>query len=180
MKGGHYQLEDGEWELHTREGLIRVASSPIDEAWLGALDLHDDIVDRLAPAYDPFVVPILAFPDMDHDEAIAKLARRKRVNLLWRPDLPPETIAKILRSQPVRKTLSQQRISREVEAVTDGLIILDQGQLGAAAAGCAKTSYECPEMEPEPPAKVLRITLARSVILEAKAKDITIRHITRR
>ena len=180
MKGGHYQLEDGEWELHTREGLIRVASSPIDEAWLGALDLHDDIVDRLAPAYDPFVVPILAFPDMDPDEAIVKLARRKRVNLLWRPDSSPEAIAEVLRSQPVHKPLPWSRICQEVEAVTDGLIILDQGQLGAAAAGCAKTSYECPEMEPEPPAKVLRITLARSVILEAKAKDITIRHITRR
>ena len=51
------------------------------EAWLAALDLHDDIVDKLAPAYDPFILPVLCFPDMQPDEQIEKLARRKC--LLW-------------------------------------------------------------------------------------------------
>ena len=43
VKGGRYLLIDGEWYLKTRDGVQPVRSSPLDEAWLGALDLHDDI-----------------------------------------------------------------------------------------------------------------------------------------
>ena len=57
---------------HPGQRSIPIASSPIDEAWLAALDLHDDIVDKLAPAYDPFVLPVLCFPDMQPDEQIEK------------------------------------------------------------------------------------------------------------
>ena len=183
VKGGIYRLQDGEWELHTRDGPLHVASSPIDEAWLGALDLHDDIADRLAPAYDPFVVPILAFPDMDPDEAITKLARRKRVNLLWRPDPTTEAIAEILRSQPVRKPLSMQRISREVETITDGLIVLDQGQLGAdvsTASNFSTTSESCPEATPASVSKLLRLNVAGVTVLEARAREVRIQYITKR
>ena len=45
VKGGHYLLIDGEWHLRTRRGLKAVDASPLDEAWLGALDLHDDIAE---------------------------------------------------------------------------------------------------------------------------------------
>ena len=43
VKGGRYLLIDGEWYLKTRDGVQPVESCPLDEAWLGALDLHDDI-----------------------------------------------------------------------------------------------------------------------------------------
>ena len=181
VKGGHYELQEGEFSLHTRDGLIRVASSPIDEAWLGALDLHDDIVDRLAPAYDPFVVPILAFPDMDPDEAIEKLARRKRVNLLWRSDTPSEAVAEILRSQPVLKPLPWSRIRCEVEAITDGLIILDEGQPGDVvdASGCPAISDACREA-PASTSKILRINVAGAPLLAARTRDIIVRHVAKR
>ena len=75
---------------------------------------------------------IMAFPDMDPNEAIEKLARRKRVCLIWKVDSPAE------------------RIIREVNAVTDGLVHLDQCETGevAAAASCPELSNICPYVDP--------------------------------
>ena len=177
-------MQDGEWELHTRNGVVHVTSSPIDEARLGALDLHDDIAERLGPAYDPFVMPILAFPDMDPDEAIVKLARRKRVNLLWRSDSPPEAIAEVLRSQLVHKPLPWSRVCQEVDAITDGLIVLDQGTTVdadvSAAANSPTTSESCPKATPAPTSKLLRLSVAGVPVLEAKVREIRIQQITKR
>ena len=53
VKGGHYLLIDGEWHLHTRRGLKAIDNSPLDEAWLGALDLHDDIEELADTDYNP-------------------------------------------------------------------------------------------------------------------------------
>ena len=43
MKGGRYLIIDGDWHLKARDGVQPSAASPLDEAWLGVLDLHDDI-----------------------------------------------------------------------------------------------------------------------------------------
>ena len=62
VKGGRYALVDGEWRLKTRDSVKPIAASPLDEAWLAALDLHDDIEetggDRLQPlCHSGAVVP---------------------------------------------------------------------------------------------------------------------------
>ena len=77
LKGGHYLLIDGEWYLKTRNGLVPIETSPLDEAWLAALDLHDDIEERAATPYNPYVIPVLVFSDMEPDPVIEALARRK-------------------------------------------------------------------------------------------------------
>ena len=80
VKGGHYQLVNGEWHLKTRDGAKAVGACPLDEAKLGALDLHDDIRDRACTPYNPFVIPVLTFPDMtEPDPNIENLAKRKGV-----------------------------------------------------------------------------------------------------
>ena len=84
VKGGHYLLIDGDWHLKTRNGLVPIEKSPLDEAWLAALDLHDDIEERAAALYNPYVIPVLAFADMEPDPVIEGLARRKGVYLIWR------------------------------------------------------------------------------------------------
>lgn len=179
IKGGSFELIDAEFHRHTREGLVHVASSPIDEAWLGALDLHDEIAEKAGVPYDPFVVPILALPDMDPDVGIENLARRKRVRLLWRSDAPAEAVAEVLRSQPVRKRLTWERIAREVEAVTDGLILLDKRQ-PVAETSDADDMILSPEVETKvSPSRLLRINAAGVPVLEARARDITV-HYTRR
>ena len=134
VKGGRYLLIDGEWYLKTLAGVQPVRSSPLDEAWLGALDLHDDIEELAETAYNPFVIPVLIFPGMERDEAIAKLARRKGVYLLWGPGDPVAGFEEVSWKRGVSDALSAERISREVYAVTDGLIRLD-GARGDADAG---------------------------------------------
>ena len=182
VKGGHYQLANGEFELHTQGRVEPIASSPIDEAWLAALDLHDDIVDKIAPAYDPFVVPVLCFPDMKPDEQIEKLARRKRVCLLWQCDQPDKRLQEILLAQPVRSALPTSRISREVFGVTDGLINLNMmDNAKASDVSCPERSDSSAELDPATPAtKRLLVSLGNLVLIEARARIIKVNTTVRR
>ena len=56
-----------------------IYSCPLDETKIAALDLHDDIQERAETVYNPFVLPIIVFPDMERNEAIDNLAQRKGV-----------------------------------------------------------------------------------------------------
>ncbi len=137
VKGGRYVLVDGEWHLRTRRGLMAVDASPLDEAWLGALDLHDDIAELAETGYNPFVTAALAFPDMEPDTDMANLARRKAVHLLWGDD-PVGQLEQIVRERSVAPALDAERISREVQAVSDGLIRL----------GCAEGEHDAHAAQP--------------------------------
>ena len=121
VKGGRYLLIDGEWRLKTRDGVKLIESCPLDEAWLAALDLHDDIKEKAQTGYNPFVIPVLVFPDMESDPAIESLAKRKGVYVIWGTEHLMIDLAEIIRSRRVSDTLSMERIGREVYAVTDGL-----------------------------------------------------------
>ena len=124
VKGGRYLLIDGDWHLKTRDGVQTISTSPLDEAWLAALDLHDDIEELAETAYNPFIIPVLVFPDMEPDPAIKNLARRKGVHLVWRTDDLMADLIAIVRRRGVPASLTMERIGREVEDVTDGLIRL--------------------------------------------------------
>ena len=126
VKGGRYLLIDGEWYLKTREGNKHVRSCPLDETKLAALDLHDDIKECAQTAYNPFVIPVLVFPDMDPDPAIKKLASRKGVHLVWRTGDLMADLEEIVRSRRVSEALGMDRIAGEVHGVTDGLICLEK------------------------------------------------------
>ena len=135
VKGGRYALVDGEWRLKTRDSVKPIDVSPLDEAWLAALDLHDDIEELAEAGYNPFVIPALLFPDMEPDPAIEALARRKGVRLVWRTDDLMADLIAIVRRRGVPAALTMERIGREVYAVTDGLIQL-------AETGLAETVRE--------------------------------------
>ena len=178
VKGGWHELVDGDWMLLKRDGPILLADSPIDEAWLGALDLHDEIQEKLRPPYDPFVVPILVLPDMEPDPSIAALAQRKRVNIIWNTADTAKAVAEILRSQPVRAPLPWERIRAEVDVATDGVIQLadvDVAQNRDRFNGCTGKSYNSPHGVPAPEIKTLRIAVAGVPVIEARAKEITVR-----
>ena len=178
VKGGQHQLANGEWMLLKRDGPILLADSPIDEAWLGALDLHDEIQERIRPPYDPFVVPVLALPDMEPDASIAALAQRKRVNIIWRTADTAKSVADVLRSQRVRAPLPWERIRTEVDVVTDGLIQLadvDAAQNRDHVTGCTRKPYHSPQGVPAPEIKTLRIAVAGVPVIEARAKEIIVR-----
>ena len=126
VKGGRYLLIDGDWYLRKREGLDSVPSCPLDEAKLGALDLHDDIEERARTSYNPYVIPVLLFPDMtEPDDDIENLAERKGVYVVWGMDNLLDDLERIVRSRRVCDRLAMERIAAEVLAVTDGQIRLD-------------------------------------------------------
>ena len=126
VKGGRYLLIDGEWCLKTREGSRLVKSCPLDEAKLAALDLHDDIAERACTPHNPYVIPVLSFPDMtEPDAAIESMARRKGVYVVWGTKNLLSDLEDIVRSRSVCDQLTMERIAAEVLAVTDGQIRLD-------------------------------------------------------
>ena len=133
VKGGRYLLIDGEWYLKTRDGVKLIESCPLDETKLAALDWHDDIKELAETRYNPFVVPVLIFPDMEPDEAIERLARRKGVYVIWGTGHLMTDLERIVGSRRVSDRLPAERIAGEVFAVTDGLIRLSQA--GDAVAG---------------------------------------------
>ena len=126
VKGGRYLLIDGEWYLKTRDGVKLIESCPLDETKLAALDLHDDIKELAETRYNPYVIPVLVFPDMEPDEAIESLAKRKGVYVIWGVGNLLADLEEIVRSRRVSDTLPAERIAGEVLAVTDGLIRLSQ------------------------------------------------------
>ena len=133
VKGGRYLLIDGEWYLKTRHGVQLVKSCPLDETKLAALDLHDDIKECAQTVYNPYVIPVLMFPDMEPDRAIEQLARRTGVYVIWGVGNLLADLAEIVRSRRVSEALGMDRIAREVHAVTDGLIRLEKFEKGCAA-----------------------------------------------
>ena len=132
VKGGRYLLIDGELRLRGRDGVRPVKSCPLDEAKLAALDLHDDIEERARTRYNPYVIPVLLFPDMDPDEATENLARRKGVYVVWGVEDLLADLDRIVHSRRVSDRLAMDRVAAEVLAVTDGQIRLDTagGEIG--------------------------------------------------
>ena len=144
VKGGHYLLIDGEWYLKTRNGLVPIETSPLDEAWLAALELHDDIEERAATPHNPYVIPVLVFGDMEPDPVIEALARRKGVYLVWRTDDLVADLSAVVRGREVPGALSPDRICREVCAVTDGMIRLGDAREVEAPARAARPVAKSP------------------------------------
>ena len=175
VKGGRYLLIDGEWRLKTRDGVQPVRSSPLDEAWLGALDLHDDIEELAETAYNPFVIPVLAFPDMAPDEAIRNLAKRKGVYPVWGTGHLMADLAEIVRSRGVHQLLTAARIADEVFAVTDGLIRLSQTGGGAAAGGAEPAGSVRIRNRPG----VLRLTVGGTTVITIRSNAVRCRVVKR-
>ena len=144
VKGGHYLLIDGEWYLKTRNGPVPIETSPLDEAWLAALELHDDIEDRAATPHNPYVIPVLVFADMEPDPVIERLARRKGVYLVWRTDDLVAALSAVVQGRKVSGALSADRVRREVCAVTDGLIRLGEAREEEVRARAAKPFTKSP------------------------------------
>ena len=165
VKGGRHLLIDGEWRLKTRYGVKLIESCPLDEAKLGALDLHDDIAERACTPYNPYVIPVLIFPDMEPDPAIESLARRTGVYVIWGVLNLMTDLETIVRSRSVSDTLPAERIAGEVLAITDGLIRLSRtgdAEAGDEAEGEASISgWERPG--------ALRLTVGGTTVLTIRS-----------
>ena len=169
VKGGIYVLINGQWYLKKRDGLRPVTSCPMDETKLAALDLHDDIEELDVTHNNPFVLPVLVFPDMEPDAAIENLAKRAGVYVIWGVrDLLPD-LEKIVRSRRVAEVLGMERIAGEVHAVTDGLIRLEKVGKGG---GVGEAEQTVPVTERRRCAGGLRLTLIGVDVTIARARDV--------
>ena len=162
VKGGIYVLIDGELRLRTRDGVRPVKVCPLDETKLGALDLHDDIEERARTPYNPYVIPMLVFPDMEPDEDIANLAQRKGVYVVWGVDNLLTDLERIVRSRRVSAQLAMESMAAEVLALTDGQIRLE----GAVEEEASK--------RPRRPL-VLSLTVGGRNILQVRAEEVHVR-----
>ena len=169
VKGGRYLLIDGDWHLKTREGNKHVRSCPLDETKLAALDLHDDIKECAQTVYNPYVIPVLVFPDMEPDRAIEQLAKRTGVYVIWGVGNLLADLEEIVRSRRVSEALGMDRIAGEVHAVTDGLICLERlGKRCVADAGDQPVSVS----ERRQYTGTLRLTLVGVDVTTTRARGV--------
>ena len=169
VKGGRYLIIDGEWYLKTREGNKHVRSCPLDETKLSTLDLHDDIKELAETVYNPFVIPVLLFPDMDPDPAIEQLARRAGVYVIWGVGNLLADLEEIVRSRRVSEALGMDRIAGEVHVVTDGLICLERFEKRCVA-GAAAQPVSVSERRQY--TGTLRLTLVGVDVTTTRARDV--------
>ena len=66
VKGGRYRVDRGSWHLITQEGEGR-KPSPAKQSWESSLQLHHYLQEPLPAGRNPFIVPILAFLDLERD-----------------------------------------------------------------------------------------------------------------
>lgn len=170
VKGGRYLIVDGEWHLKRRDGLLHVESCPLDETKLAALDLHDDIAELAQTTYyNPFVVPVLVLPDMEPDDAISSLAKRRGVYLVWGADHLMADLMGIARSRGRRHPLAAARIADEVFAITDGLIRLSRGTGDTPEFG---EDEEARSADGRSPTGVMRVTAGGKVVITVRSDNI--------
>ena len=169
VKGGRYLLIDGEWYLKTRTGIKSVRSCPLDETKLAALDLHDDIKECACTSYNPYVIPVLMFPDMDPDPSIRQLAKRAGVYVIWGVRNLLADLTEIVRSRRVSEALGMDRIAREVHAVTDGLICLDKFEKSFVADAADQPGFVSDQ---QPYIGTLRLTLIGVDVTTTRARGV--------
>ena len=152
VKGGLYSLEGGKWHLTTERGREK-KPSPLRRTWDATMSLRDEVSERLAE--ESYFIAVLLFPDMEPDAAIAEMARRSHVQVLWGTDNLVSRLVEIADRAGVYYPPGAGDIRREVAAVTDGQIVYlgedpdrDQPQAGppapAEAAALAGTRLEIP------------------------------------
>ena len=122
VKGGYYNLSEGEW--YRRKGrkgsYVRVNACPLAVTSDATMSLLNEVSETLAkPNY---FVPVLLFPDMDPNAAISARAQRSNVHLVWRLDPLLPRLIEIARESSVHHPPDVADIRREVAVITDGQV----------------------------------------------------------
>ena len=160
VKGGQYQLQNGQWYLRTANGL-EMKESPLRKTFDATMSLHDEISDTLG--YEAFFIAVLVFPDMEPDQAIAAIAERSNVHVIWGVDGLVDRLREIADVTGVYYPPNEEDIAREVAAVTDGQVLYEPRGAPMPA----------PDGDPLPPLP----EVPPQSRLETTAGSITIQHV---
>ena len=120
VKGGHYTVERGVWYLGTPAGPERMPS-PMKQCWDPAMGLNRFLQGRIKSYRNPFIVPVLVFPDMDENEEIEAWASQSRIHVLWGSDRLREGLIEMVDGCNVFYPPTAEETIEEVELVTPGL-----------------------------------------------------------
>ena len=114
LKGGTYVLDKGELSLVTHHGR-ELQDGLLGDVWDSAMAIPKFLKPLLHRG--TYVVPVLALPDMEQDEAIRDMAARRSVETLFGMSDWVEHLLDLADGHPIRYRPTRQTINEEVEQV---------------------------------------------------------------
>ena len=120
VKGGTYRVDRGIWYLATPTGEQK-KPTPAKQTWDAALQLHDFLQDRIDRSKNPFVVPVLVFPDMDPDAYIEAWSAQAGIQVLFGAERLVERLIELATTARGYFPPTAVEIAEEVALVIPGL-----------------------------------------------------------
>ena len=120
VKGGQYRIERGSWYLATPSGEEK-KPTPAKQTWDAALQLHDFLQERIGGSRNPFMVPVLVFPDMAPVAGIEAWAAQAGIHVLFGAERLVERLVELAATARVYFPPTVEEIAEEVELVMPGV-----------------------------------------------------------
>ena len=114
-KGGLYELDHGEWYLHSIQGRQR-KESPVFEAWDAGMAMRETIERRIGRGV--FVIVVLVFPDMEYNAVISDHAMDHKVSVVFGHERLVERLIDLTANYKVKYPPTAEQIQQEVEVIT--------------------------------------------------------------
>ena len=113
-KGGLYELDRGQWYLHSIQGRDP-QDSPVFEAWDSAMAMRTTIERRIGRGV--FVIAVLIFPDMKYDPVISEHAMDHNVSVVFGHENLVDRLIDLTAKYGVKYPPTAEQIQEEVEVV---------------------------------------------------------------
>ncbi len=126
VKGGRYRVDRGIWYLITPGGEGR-KPSPAKQSWRSSIQLHDYLQERLPAGRNPFVIPMLVFPDMLPDANIEAWSIHAGVSVLFGTENLVERLIGAVATWRVNYPPSGDVTAEEVELLMPGTMRVAAG-----------------------------------------------------
>ena len=145
-KGGSYRhlWEDDEWQLRQGGRWERVPS-PLGQTWSGADALINSLPKR--GGYRSFVIPVLLFTDMEHNDAIERRSTRDRVHLLFMGDDLPQQLVALAAERQVYYPPTDESIAAEALAISEGRVVYEYVEAAEFDGDDRRSGF--PEIDPD-------------------------------
>ena len=117
-KGGSYRIERGEW-LQRLPGGWQRQDSPVDPTWDSAMAMREAIERQLGRG--AYVIPVLQFPDMEHDPVIHGRALEQNVHAMFGGENVVERLLDLADGHHIKYPPTGLQIPQEVEVIMPAL-----------------------------------------------------------
>ena len=114
LKGGPYEIHDGELCLVTGQGRTPKPGL-LAKVWDSSMEISRFIERKLGRGM--YIIPVAGFPDMEPDEAIRDMAARRQVEVLFGKEDWVNRLVDLARCHPIRHRPTEETIEQEVLAI---------------------------------------------------------------